>query len=123
MRRTFAVRQYKPRRGKETRPLEASAHGLCNRTVEIRGKGEEPMHDFENYDDRFSCPSCQEPLLPSEFSQTCDACGFLVEVFLTRDEAVEAMLAIDEDTDSIIATPCHVFGLGWITAHTRLLLV
>lgn len=85
--------------------------------------GDLPMHNFEYYDDRFSCPNCQEALPKSEFPQTCEECGFVVEVFLTRDDAVDAMLEFEEDSDSITTRPCHVYGLGWIVGHTRLLLV
>ena len=81
------------------------------------------MHDFEFYDDRFSCPNCQAALPHSDFPQTCEECGFLVEVFLTRDDAERAMLSFDEDADAITTKPSHVYGLGWVVAHTRLLLV
>jgi hypothetical protein len=81
------------------------------------------MHDFEYYDDRFSCPNCQEALPYSEFPQTCEECGFLVEVFLSREDAVRAMERFEEDTNAITTRPSHVYGLGWVVGHTRLLLV
>ena len=81
------------------------------------------MHNFENFDDRFSCPNCQEGLPHCDFPQTCEECGFLVEVFLTRDDAVAALGRLEEDPDSITTVPGHVYGLGWVIGHTRLLLV
>jgi hypothetical protein len=81
------------------------------------------MHGFEFYDDRFSCPNCQEALQHSDFPQTCDDCGFIVEVFLTREDALEAISGFEEDSDSITTRPSHVYGLGWVVGHTRLLLV
>ncbi len=81
------------------------------------------MHGFEFFDDRFSCPNCQEALPHSEFPQTCDECGFKVEVFLTREDALNAICSFEEDADAITTRPSHVYGLGWVVAHTRLLLV
>lgn len=81
------------------------------------------MHDFENYDDRFSCPNCQEALPYCEFPQTCEECGFIVEVFLTREDAMQAIVGFEEDADAITTRPSHVYGLGWVVGHTRLLLV
>ena len=81
------------------------------------------MHDFEFYDDRFSCPNCQDALPKSDFPQTCDACGFIVEVFLTREDAQRACGTFEEDPDTIVTRPSHVYGLGWVVGHTRLLLV
>ena len=80
------------------------------------------MHDFEYYDDRFSCPNCHEALRYCEFPQTCEDCGFRVEVFLTREAALEAIANLDDDSDSITTRPSHVYGLGWVVGHTRLLL-
>jgi hypothetical protein len=80
-------------------------------------------HEFENYDDRFSCPNCEQALPHDEFPQTCDECGFLVEVFLSREDALEAKTVIVEDPDAIATQTFHVYGLGWVLAHTRLLLV
>jgi len=80
-------------------------------------------HEFENFDDRFSCPNCEEALPYDEFPQTCEECGFLVEVFLTREDAVQAMGLLAEDSDAITTQPYHVYGLGWVLGHTRLLLV
>ena len=68
------------------------------------------MHGFEFYDDRFSCPNCQEALPHSEVPQTCDDCGFIIEVFLSREDAVEAMCNFEEDPDSITTRPCHVYS-------------
>lgn len=79
-------------------------------------------HDFENYDDRFSCPNCQEGLPFDQFPQTCEACGFLVEVFKSREDALDAMNTFEADADAITTRPSHVYGLGWVIAHTRLLL-
>ena len=81
------------------------------------------MHGFEFFDDRFSCPNCQEALPHSEFPQTCEECGFLVEVFLTREDAFDTICSLEEDDDVITTRPSHVYGLGWVVAHTRLLLV
>ena len=81
------------------------------------------MHDFEFFDDRFSCPNCQDGLPHSDFPQTCDACGFLVEVFLNREDALAARDRFAGDADGITTQPAHVYGLGWVLAHTRLLLV
>lgn len=80
-------------------------------------------HPFEFYDDRFSCPNCQEALPHSEFPQTCVECGFVVEVFMTREEAASALVFLEQDPDAIVTRPGHVFGLGWVLGHTRLLLV
>jgi hypothetical protein len=85
-------------------------------------RGWTAMHDFENYDDRFSCPNCQEALPFNTFPQTCADCGFRVEVFASREEALEAMGAFETDPDAITTRPSHVYGLGWVVAHTRLLL-
>jgi hypothetical protein len=79
-------------------------------------------HDFENYDDRFSCPNCESALPFDEFPQTCDDCGFLVEVFVSREEAIGATKRFEEDSDAITTKPYHVYGLGWVVGHTRLLL-
>jgi hypothetical protein len=82
------------------------------------------MHGFEFYDDRFSCPNCQEALPHATFPQTCDECGFIVEVFKTREDALAALGTFEEDPDAITTeTPSHVYGLGWVVGHTRLLLV
>jgi hypothetical protein len=80
------------------------------------------MHAFENYDDRFSCPNCTAALPFNTFPQTCEDCGFLVEVFATRPDALRAMKTFEEDSDAITTCPSHVYGLGWVVAHTRLLL-
>lgn len=79
-------------------------------------------HAFENFDDRFSCPNCQSGLPFDEFPQTCEDCGFLVEVFKTREEAGVAMATFEADPDAITSRPSHVYGLGWVVAHTRFLL-
>lgn len=79
-------------------------------------------HQFENYDDRFSCPNCEEALPFDEFPQTCTECGFLVEVFLTREDALAAAKSLEEDSDAITTQTYHVYGLGWVLGHTRLLL-
>ena len=81
------------------------------------------MHAFEHFDDRFSCPNCQEGLPHNEFPQTCDECGFEVEVFLTREDAAEAIIRLENDCDAITTPPGHVYGLGWVVGHTRLLLI
>ncbi|RMG16961.1 MAG: hypothetical protein D6731_05025 [Planctomycetota bacterium] len=81
------------------------------------------MHGFEFYDDRFSCPNCQGALPHSEFPQTCEECGYVVEVFLTREDAVEAILNFEDDPDALTTRPAHVYGLGWVVGHTRLLLI
>lgn len=80
------------------------------------------QHKFENYDDRFSCPNCEEALPFDEFPQTCVECGFLVEVFLTREDALAATKTLEEDSDAITTQTYHVYGLGWVLGHTRLLL-
>lgn len=79
-------------------------------------------HEFENFDDRFSCPNCEAALPHDEFPQTCDACGFLVEVFLTREDAEAAAQHLERDEDAITSTTYHVYGLGWVLGHTRLAL-
>ena len=79
-------------------------------------------HDFEYFDDRFSCPNCKCALPFNEFPQTCDDCGFVVEVFLSREDALEALGILDVDSDTISTKPSHVYGLGWIVGHTRLML-
>ncbi len=81
------------------------------------------LHDFENYDDRFSCPNCAEALPFNTFPQTCDECGFRVEVFKSREEAGVALKHLALDPDAITTSPSHVYGLGWVVGHTRLLLV
>lgn len=88
-----------------------------------RREGKRAMrHKFENYDDRFSCPNCEEALPFDEFPQTCVECGFLVEVFLTREDALAATKTLEEDSDAITTQTYHVYGLGWVLGHTRLLL-
>lgn len=79
-------------------------------------------HQFENYDDRFSCPNCDAGLPHDQFPQTCDDCGFLVEVFLTREDALAAIREHGLDEDAITSQAYHVYGLGWVMAHTRLAL-
>ena len=80
-------------------------------------------HGWENFDDRFSCPNCESALPHDEFPQTCEECSFLVEVFLTREDAENARGVIEEDPDAITSSIDHVYGLGWVLGHTRLLLV
>jgi hypothetical protein len=79
-------------------------------------------HEFENFDDRFSCPNCEAGLPHDQFPQTCEACGFLVEVFLTREDAAAAIADLGLDEDAIASATYHVYGLGWVMAHTRLAL-
>ena len=79
-------------------------------------------HSFENYSDVFSCPNCEHELPHNEFPQTCLECGFLIEVFFTREDALAAIANISDDADSITTKPAYVFGLGWVIGHTRLLL-
>lgn len=86
-------------------------------------QGRDPvMHSFENFSDVFCCPNCEHRLPHNEFPQTCLECGFLIEVFLTREDAVSAIAGISDDADSITTKPQYVFGLGWVIGHTRLLL-
>ena len=80
------------------------------------------MNRFENYSDDFCCPNCENELPHNEFPQTCVECGFLIEVFFTRDDAVVAVNTLEDDADSITTSPSYVFGLGWIIGHTRMLL-
>ena len=75
-------------------------------------------HDFENYDDRFSCPNCDEALPFDEFPQTCEECGFLVEVFLTREDSLSAAADLQQDSDVITSNAYHVYGLGWVMGLT-----
>ncbi|MCA8922734.1 MAG: hypothetical protein KDD82_13050 [Planctomycetes bacterium] len=80
-------------------------------------------HHFENFDDSFSCPNCDAALPHDEFPQTCEECSFLVEVFLTREDALAAIADLSQDKDAIATEqPNHVYGLGWVIGHTRLML-
>ena len=98
-------------------------HDECTSCMSERRGETLPVHKFEFFDDRFSCPNCQAGLPHTEFPQTCDECGFEVEVFLTREDAVEAIRVFEEDSDAITTPPSHVYGLGWVVGHTRLLLI
>lgn len=80
------------------------------------------MSNFENYSDVFSCPNCEAELPHNEFPQTCLECGFLIEVFFTREDAAAAIASIADDADAITTSPAYVYGLGWVVGHTRLLL-
>lgn len=96
---------------------------IAQETSESPREGKRAMrHKFENYDDRFSCPNCEEALPFDEFPQTCVECGFLVEVFLTREDAQAAAKTLEDDSDAITTQTYHVYGLGWVLGHTRLLL-
>ena len=64
-------------------------------------------HNFERYDDTFACPNCENPLPHDEFPQTCLECGFTIEVFLSRDDAQEALAAHEENPDSITTPTNH----------------
>ena len=37
--------------------------------------------------------------------------------------ALDALQALEDDSDTISTKPSHVYGLGWVVGHTRLLLV
>jgi hypothetical protein len=80
------------------------------------------QHNFERYDDTFACPNCENPLPHDEFPQTCLECGFTIEVFLSREDAHEAISRIEEDKESITTPSNYVFSLGWVIGYTRMLL-
>jgi hypothetical protein len=79
-------------------------------------------HSFERYDDTFACPNCESALPHDEFPQTCLECGFTIEVFLSREDANEAIARIEEDKESITTATNHVLSLGWVIGYTRMLL-
>ncbi len=78
--------------------------------------------DFERYDDSFACPNCENPLPHDRFPQTCQECGFTIEVFFSREDASDASTKIERDEDSITTLPFHVLHLGWVLGYTRMLL-
>ena len=80
------------------------------------------QHSFERYDECFACPNCENPLPHDEFPQTCLECGFTIEVFLSREDAGQAIAAFDEDKNTIATETIHVFHLGWVLGYTRMLL-
>ena len=57
-----------------------------------------------------TCPNCQGGLPHNEFPQTCDECGFEVEVFLTREDAAEAIYRLENDCDAMSA-----LSFSWIS--------
>ena len=79
-------------------------------------------HKFERYDEHFACPNCENPLPHDEFPQTCLECGFTIEVFLSKDEAADAVKNLEEDKDAIATDTSYVFHLGWVIGYTRMLL-
>jgi hypothetical protein len=79
-------------------------------------------HTFEQFNESFACPNCENPLPHQRFPQTCLECGFTIEVFYTRDDARHAVAAMEEDKEAITTSPSYVFHLGWVVGYTKMLL-
>ena len=69
------------------------------------------------------CPNCESRLPHDDIPQTCEECGFTIEVFVSKEEAARAVRRIERGSESIVTAPVLISKLGWIVAHTSMLLV